>query len=229
MTGPQPAGGPVLPPLAPVSSRSGVIADAIRTAILQGQFAPGQTLVERSLAAQLGVSKTPVREALIALSSTGLVTVSLNRGVSVRRLDLSDIRKIYELRLLLEPWAIGRATRRRTAATDRAATEALDEARTLLAPDDHAALSLANRRFHRALYTPCDNELVTTKLDELQDLTALGVVSQLWERWPTWRDEFAEHETLLAAVLAGDAPTAERLARSHVRQSLTRMDRKLDA
>lgn len=229
MTGPQLTGGPVLPPLAPVSSRSGVIADAIRTAILQGQFAPGQTLVERTLAAQLGVSKTPVREALIALSSSGLVSVSLNRGVSVRRLDLTDIRKIYELRLLLEPWAIGRATRHRAPVTDRAATEALNEARGLLGADDHAALSLANRRFHRALYTPCDNELVTTKLDELQDLTALGVVSQLWERWPTWCDEFAEHEDLLAAVLATDAPTAEKLARAHIRASLTRMDRNLDA
>src|SRR5215211_5972136 len=99
-------GAGALQPVARATTASDLVADSIRAAILSGQLKPGETLVERRLAVQLGVSKTPVREALIALSTSGLVAVNPNRGVTVRRLTLDDIRKCYEVRLLLEPWAV---------------------------------------------------------------------------------------------------------------------------
>jgi DNA-binding GntR family transcriptional regulator len=206
------------------TTTSDLVADSIRAAILAGRLRPGETLVERRLAQLLGVSKTPVREALIALSTTGLVTVSPNRGVTVRRLTLDDIRKVYEVRLLLEPWAVAQTARRGERAALDGARTALAEARALLPSDDHAALSLANRRFHRTLYSTCGNELVAAKLDDLQDLTALGVVSLLWEQWPTWREEFAEHEELIEVIGAGQSATAERLMHQHIRQSITRLE-----
>src|SRR5690606_2013293 len=99
-----------LTPLTQPASRSDQVAGSIRLAILEGRIKPGDTLVERRLADQLGVSKTPVREALIGLVSSGLVTLSPNRGVSVRRLALGDLRQIYQMRVLLEPWAVRRST-----------------------------------------------------------------------------------------------------------------------
>jgi DNA-binding GntR family transcriptional regulator len=216
---------PVLRPVARSTTRTDLVADSIRTAILSGRIKPGETLVERRLAEQLGVSKTPVREALIGLASTGLVVISPNRGVSVRELDAADLRKAQELRLLLEPWAVANSTRLGRPDTTEAAREALQEAGELLSGDDPTALSLANRRFHRALYSGCDNELVTGQLDNLQDLTALGTVTVLWRHWPTWREEFAEHENILAAVEAGDTTLAERLTRTHIKRSVIHLAR----
>ena len=213
----------VLRPLTRAATRADLVADSIRSAIVSGALKPGESLVERRLADLLGVSKTPVREALIGLSSAGLVLVNPNRGVTVRSLGTDDLRQVYEVRLLLEPWAVSRTARLRPPQALEAGRVALAEARALMASDDRAGLSLANRRLHRALYSACGNDLVTARLDDLQDLTALGTVSLLWERWPTWREEFAEHEEILAAVEAGEAALAERLMRKHVKRSLTRL------
>jgi len=210
--------------VARATTASDLVADSIRAAILSGQLKPGETLVERRLAVQLGVSKTPVREALIALSTSGLVAVNPNRGVTVRRLTLDDIRKCYEVRLLLEPWAVSRVARLDPLPNLADARLALDEAKLLLSADDHTQLSLANRRFHRAIYSLCDNEVVAEKLDDLQDLTALGAVNLLWEHWPTWRAEYAEHEEILAMVASGQAAAAERLMRRHIEQSVSRIE-----
>ncbi len=218
--------------LGPPTSRSDLVESALREMIIAGRFRPGETLVERQLAEMLGVSKTPVREALIALASTGLVQVSRNRGVVVRRPGTDDIRKVFELRLLLEPWAIGRAAQLRAddvgdgpPAVDDALTTAraaLDESATLLDGGDQARLSLANRRFHRALYSGCDNELVTRELDQMQDLLAVGLML-LWERssWPVWREEYEEHRDILAAVHAREAEVAAAAAREHINRALT--------
>ncbi|MDH2424022.1 GntR family transcriptional regulator [Sphaerisporangium sp. TRM90804] len=214
---------PALQPVARATTRTDLVAGSIRTAILSGRIKPGETLVERRLAEQLGVSKTPVREALIGLAASGLVTISPNRGVTVRVLDTVDLRKATEVRLLLEPWAVAGAARHARPGGLPSARRALAEAGELLSGQDPAALSLANRRFHRALYSGCGNELVTAHLDNLQDLTALGAVTVLWRRWPTWREEFEEHERILLAAEAGDAAQAERLTRAHVKRSLTHL------
>ena len=214
----------VLPPLPRSTTTSDLVVDAIREAILGGRLAPGETLVERRLADLLGVSKTPVREALIALAANGLVTVTPNRGAVVRAVDADDVRKAYEVRLLLEPWAVARAVR--TSGGIEAARACLEEAHRLLPGTDHVPLSLANRRFHRALYAGCGNEIVVRQLDSLQELAALGAVAMLWEQSPTWRAEYDEHAEILAAAEAGQAETAERLLRKHIRQSVRRLEQR---
>ncbi|MBO3752660.1 GntR family transcriptional regulator [Streptosporangiaceae bacterium NEAU-GS5] len=211
----------VLAPVARSTTRTDLVADAIREAILSGRIKQGETLVERRLAEQLGVSKTPVREALIGLASTGLVVISPNRGVTVRVVGEEEVRKAYEVRLLLEPWAVARTARLGAPMTE--ARRVLDEAAALLDATDLTHLSLVNRRFHRALYAACDNEIVVTQLDNLQDLAALGTVTVLWKHWPTWREEHEEHEAILTAVAEGDPAAAERLARKHIRRSVTHL------
>ncbi|GAA0365484.1 GntR family transcriptional regulator [Microbispora corallina] len=217
----------ILQPVARSTTRTDLVADSIRAAILSGRIRQGETLVERRLAEQLGVSKTPVREALIGLAATGLVVISPNRGVTVRVVGPDDLRKAYEVRLLLEPWAIGRAARTGGPEAGRHARAALEEAKALLEGSDMTALSLANRRFHRELYARCGNDLVVTQLDNLQDLAALGTVTVLWRHWPTWREEYQEHEAVLSAVESGDGALAERLTRRHIRRSVVHLSKRL--
>ena len=196
-------------------SRSAGVLDTIRHHILTGQLRPGQPLVETDLAQRLGVSKTPVREALRTLAGSGLVTMSRYKGASVRAVDETLARSVYEVRLLLEPEAVRKAVA--AGASMAAAREALERSD---AATDRADRSLANRDFHRAMYCPCDNPLLTRILDDLRDQTALVSVAA-WNRRPTWRQEAAEHRAILAAAEAGDADRAAELVAAHIRSFVT--------
>jgi DNA-binding GntR family transcriptional regulator len=190
--------------------RTAAVLDAIRHAILGGELPPGQSLVEAELAQALGVSKTPVREALKTLAGAGLVTMSPYRGATVRVIDGEQAYAIYDLRLLLEPEAVRRAVSR---------GGGWDAARTALeradASPDEAQRSLANREFHRALYLSCGNPLLVGVLDDLRDQTAL-VSAAAWQQQPSWQQEAGEHCAILAAAEAGDAATAGRLLTAHI-------------
>ena len=105
-----------------IPSRTEAVLEAVKHAILAGELKPGQSLVETELAQLLGVSKTPVREALKTLAGAGLVTMSPYRGATVRAIDAATAAAIYDLRLLVEPEAVGRAVRAAAAgpaSTDR--------------------------------------------------------------------------------------------------------------
>jgi DNA-binding GntR family transcriptional regulator len=215
-------------------SRTVAVLDAIKHAILTGELRPGQSLVETDLAAVLGVSKTPVREALKTLAGAGLVTMSPYRGAVVRMVDDEHARHIYDIRLLLEPEALGRAI---------AAGHDWRVARlTLLRADtaaNQAERSLANRDFHRELYAGCGNPLLTGVLDDLRDQTALVSVAA-WRRdpaangesvtrsrsagqpAPSWEREAEEHMAVLAAAEAGDARLAAGLLRAHIESFVRR-------
>jgi DNA-binding GntR family transcriptional regulator len=221
-------------------SRTVAVLDAIKHAILTGELKPGQSLVETDLAAVLGVSKTPVREALKTLAGAGLVTMSPYRGAVVRLVDDEHARHIYDLRLFLEPEALGRAI---AAGHDwRAARLALERAAIAA---DQAERSLANRDFHRELYAGCRNPLLTGVLDDLRDQTAL-VSTAAWRNdpaansdpaadhdpaaglrpagqpAPSWEREAEEHMAVLSAAEAGDARLAAGLLRAHIESFVRR-------
>jgi DNA-binding GntR family transcriptional regulator len=198
-------------------SRTVAVLDAIKHAILTGELKPGQSLVETDLAATLGVSKTPVREALKTLAGAGLVTMSPYRGAVVRMVDDEHARHIYDLRLLLEPEALGRAI---AVGYDwRAARVALQRAATAA---DEAERSLANRDFHRELYAGCGNPLLTGVVDDLRDQTAL-VSAAAWRHAPeSWEREAQEHMAVLGAAEAGDTRLAAGLLRAHIESFVRR-------
>ena len=196
-------------------SRSAHVLDTIRHHILTGQLRPGQPLVETDLAQRLGVSKTPVREALRTLAGSGLVTMSRYKGAAVRAVDETLARSVYEVRVLLEPEAVRQAVA--SGASMAEAREALERSD---AATDRAERILANRDFHRAMYCPCDNALLTRILDDLRDQTALVSVAA-WSRRPTWRREATEHRAILAAAAAGDPVDAAELLATSIRSFVT--------
>jgi DNA-binding GntR family transcriptional regulator len=197
----------LLPP-----SRSTAVLDAIKHAIITGELRPGQALVETDLAGLLGVSKTPVREALKTLAGAGLVTMSPYKGAAVRIVDDATARHIYDLRRLLEPEALARAVTAR-AGDWPAAAAALDRAE---AAADEADRSLATRDFHRTLYASSGNPMLTGILDSLRDQTALVSAAAWRHDPPSWADETAEHRAILGAATAGDAAGAAALLRAHI-------------
>ena len=197
-------------------SRTVAVLEAIKHAILVGELKPGRPLIETDLAAVLGVSKTPVREALKTLAGAGLVTMHPYKGAVVRTLDDEQARHIYDLRLLLEPEALGRAV---TARYDwSSAHHTLDRAD---ASADQAERSLANRDFHHELYAGCGNPLLVRMLDDLRDQTALVSAAAWrhepdWLQTPSWEHEAAEHRAVLQAAEDGDAERAAALLRGHI-------------
>ncbi|WP_221360944.1 GntR family transcriptional regulator [Streptomyces beigongshangae] len=194
----------------PIPSRTQFVLEGIKHRILTGRLTPGQALVETELAAQFGVSKTPVREALKTLAGTGLVVMNQYKGVTVRRVDADMAREVYDVRLLLEPEALRRSVRRGSSLDT--AREALDRAD---AATDTAERSLANRAFHRSLYVRCGNPLLGRMLDEVRDQAAL-VSAVAWAADPSWEREATEHREILRLALDGDADGAARALHSHI-------------
>lgn len=205
-------------------SRTGLVLDALRRAILTGELPAGQALVETELAGRFGVSKTPVREALKTLSGEGLVTMGDYTGASVRVVDEALTRNVFDVRCLLEPVAVARTV------TNGLGPEGLERAQAALeradtAPDE-VVRSLANRDFHEVLYSNCGNDVLVDMLNHLRAQTALISVNA-WTQKPSWEQEAVEHAEILAAVRTGDADRASSLVLDHIRSFETRAIRQI--
>jgi DNA-binding GntR family transcriptional regulator len=193
----------------------------VRELILSGELAPGTVLPQASLAATIGMSTTPLREALRRLAQEGLVDLDAHRDARVRPLDATEARDLLELRRTLDPLAAELAAQRRTEEDLAAVTAALDGLEAL--PDDPTRGQLeGHRRFHAALHRASHNALLVEILDGLWVKTdryrrhALASGRTDEERGA----RAVEHRQLLDAVRAGDAAAAGDLTRRHVETSL---------
>lgn len=203
-------------------SRAELAVDAIRKAILGGAFQPGQQLVERTLAAQLGVSKTPIREALRSLESSGLLESHPTRGVVVRRVDGKLVEDLYEFRLLLEPTAVRLAVPSHDPALLHQAQSILENARKRAGQHDLSELSQLNRTFHELLYQTCPNELIKSGLRGMRDQLTL-IAASGWRAEPSWEFERREHLAIFEAVKNGKADEASALTHDHIESAWRRL------
>lgn len=176
---------------------------------------PGQPLVERQLAQQLGVSTTPVRHAIRQLAHEGLVTISVNRTAVVRELARDDIEEIYTLRVVLEPLALGLAMAHRGAEIARAMEITLAESKTAIAAGDVARLAASNRTFNDAFVVGCGNGRLREILEHLHVQTQqIGAVAWAYRRTAALDQE--QHLRILEAVRSGDREEAEAAVRDHL-------------
>jgi DNA-binding GntR family transcriptional regulator len=152
-------------PLAYTKSQAAYI--SLRARILRGTITPGATLNQETIAAELRVSTTPLREALQRLEAEGLVKLAAHRDVVVSPLSVRDIHEIFGVRLQLDPYA-GQLT------AETATDAQLRAIRSLVPPARHTGpidpLEL-NRNFHRAIYTCSGNQMLADILDSLWDKT----------------------------------------------------------
>jgi DNA-binding GntR family transcriptional regulator len=192
---------------------------ALRGAIITGELEPGHVYSARALAERLGVSVTPVREAMVDLASEGLVTPVRNRGFKVTLLSPRDLDDILQLRLLLEVPIVGEVADRPVSAADRAVLgDICTEIEQYAAGGDMAGFLGADRRFHGHLVGLFGNERITTLVGQLRDQTRLYGLSRLVKEG-LLQESAAEHAAILAAVASGDRAQAERLTRRHLRHT----------
>ncbi|MDR7302542.1 GntR family transcriptional regulator [Haloactinomyces albus] len=193
------------------------IREALQARISEGSLRPGDRLFEQDLAAEFGVSRVPVREAIRMLQSEGLVEVrSRRRGVFVRSLDRRQLEELFDVREALEVLAARLAAgNARADAADRLG-ELSREARSALRDQDLEAMSRANAAFHEELVAVSGNELLGSMLEPLH-----GRLAWMFRLNLEPDRVCTEHEDLHAAISAGDAERATELAREHVRSSRT--------
>lgn len=201
-----------------IKTLSGQVVDIIRNRILSGQVAPNIPIRQDTLAAELGISKIPLREALARLEQDGLIYSLPNRGYIVRPLTAEELEEIYALRLKLEPDAVAAGARRANAAERAAASEALSRFKEK-AEASSVSGGPHNRDFHMALIKPCHNRLTAEFLGRLHVLADRYVCKHLE---PLGRDSRAdaEHDQMLDAWLAGDGERAAALTYQHIHSTL---------
>ena len=183
--------------------------------IVAGELPPGSRLRQEALADELGVSRTPLREALARLVSEGLVEFVPNRGATVASRDFSDMEEAWRARLVIEPGAARLAAERR----EPAAIESmgLSVVRQRSVADDVTASFALNRDFHLALVAASGNTHLL-QFSELLWLSRIGV--PIFARQARDRDQVLawadDHAAIAEAVAAGSAARAERLTRDHI-------------
>jgi DNA-binding GntR family transcriptional regulator len=198
----------------------------VRERIVSGDLSGDAAIRQDALAAELGVSKIPLREAFARLEQDGLVVSIANRGFFVSPLSPDEAYDVFDLRLKLEPSAVAEAARVATDA-DR------DEARRALAAlnkataDRAASVAALNRAFHMTLVRPSGRAMTLQIIERLQVVAERYVVKHLE---PSGRNARAigEHDALYAAWAATDADEAARLNTAHIESTLRDLREELE-
>jgi DNA-binding GntR family transcriptional regulator len=193
----------------------------VRELILSGELEPGAVINQAILARQIGISTTPLREALKRLKQQGLVELDAHRDARVTPLDPEEARDLLEVRRALDPLAASLAADRRTkqdVAEMRAALEGLEA----LASNPTVQQLVAHRRFHAAIYRASHNARLAETLDGLWDTADRyrrhGLqVERSAEEIATKANE---HTLLFEAIVEGDGATAADVMRAHIQTSL---------
>jgi DNA-binding GntR family transcriptional regulator len=187
----------------------------IEDEIVSGELALGSRLDENQLAIRFGVSRTPIREALLQLAATGLIQTKPRRGSIVSAPEPHLLLAMFETMAEIEA-ACGRLAARRLASTDAAALQAaLTGCRAAMVAEDAEAYYAENYVFHSVVYRASHNDFLADQALSLHRRLAPYRRLQLRVRQRV-PQSLAEHEAIVAAILAGDATQAADALRSHV-------------
>jgi DNA-binding GntR family transcriptional regulator len=188
----------------------------IKKKIITLELPPSSLINEQALMEELELGRTPIREALQRLAAEGLVNTVPRRGMFVANISITDLQKIFEVRLLLEGFcarlAAQRITEEQIAQMERVLQD-LEQARNgdveaLMAIDDH---------FHHLLYQAADNEFLAEVLDRLY-APSLRLWYLVLDRLSDVREAIEQHRGIVEALKAGDGARAEALMQQHVAQ-----------
>ena len=197
------------------ASRTDVAYQGIRRRILDNVYEPGQQVLESALAEELGISRTPVREALIRLANEGLVELIPRHGMRVLPVSPGDMREIYEVLTALESAAAEILARRKPSDSElRPLVEATSDMTRALRSNDLDAWAAADASFHHGLVQLAGNRTLIDAVARLGDRVHRARMFTLRLR-PKPVSSTREHLAMLDRIRAGDAPGAVEVNRQH--------------
>lgn len=194
------------------TTSSSAVLHLLRQSLDHGRWSPGAPLRQEEIAAELGVSRVPVREAFFQLQAEGLVQVVPNKGVYVRTVSADNLRELFRLRRLLEVDVLGDAVPLHTAAT-------LNRLETVQAALDKASAVAdwiaGDREFHESLYAPAQRPETMAVVRRLRHIVDRFYFARMkpGTRAQAWHEE---HHALIRAVKRRDAAAAGRLLAAHL-------------
>ncbi len=196
-----------------------VVAEILAMAIRDGQFAPGERLVESRLAGALGISRGTLREAFRHMSAEGLVELMPNCGAQVRRLTLVEVIELFDIRRELEALAAGRAAARMVENRVRDKFEQACRPIWCDAPRISATdYVVENQHFHSAIYAAAGNRQLK-KLNETLQLSLIMVQTRQALTKEVLAASVAEHRVIATAIRDGDGAAAGLGMRNHLRRA----------
>jgi DNA-binding GntR family transcriptional regulator len=196
-------------------SRADFVFETLRDAIWDGRIARGVRIREEEIARNLGVSRTPVREALQRLQQRGLLVVGAGRGLVVAELSHLQVVELYAMREILE----GSAARFAAQHASDTEIEILHRLQRELrqVKTDAMALVMLNRQFHQAIYHAAHNQYLMQALESLHD--SLALLNHTTFRMPKRKESDEEHRKIVLAIEKRDPDQAEQAARAHIRNA----------
>jgi DNA-binding GntR family transcriptional regulator len=195
--------------------RSDQLREAIEEEIAVGRLVPGSRIDELALGERFGVSRTPIREALIQLAQSGLVDIRRRKGATVSVLDPRRLFEMFDVMAELEATCARRAARRMTPAHQRALEAALQACRDAANAGDPDAYFHVNEEFHRAIYEASQNVFLAEQALALHRRLRPYRRLQLRVR-ERMASSLAEHEAIVAAIVGGEPDLAAERIRGHV-------------
>ena len=192
-----------------------VVFNTLRQAIITGEFAPGERLMEIALANRLGVSRTPVREAIRKLELEGLVVMIPRKGAEVAKITEKDLRDVLEVRSSLEELAAELATERMNEEIKEKLEKALDDFKKAIDSEDNAAIADSDVEFHDIIFEATGNARL------------IQIISNLREQMYRYRLEYikdedkrqillVEHDNILNALRQRHMEEAKEAMREHI-------------
>ena len=205
-----------------------VVFNTLRQAILRGELKPGERLMEIQLANKLGVSRTPIREAIRKLELEGLVLMIPRKGAEVAEITEKNMRDVLEVRKALEELAVQLACEKITAEEIEEMKKAAEEFRMILKNKDITEIAEADVRFHDIIYMATDNQKLILLLNNLREQMYRYRVEYLKEG--ETRDVLVkEHEELTKAIRERDVERAKQLSFQHIENQRMAIMRSIEA
>ena len=190
-----------------------LVADEVRRRIVEGAWEQGQRLVESQVAAELGVSRNPVREAFRSLQAEGFLEMEPRRGSRVAVLSADEAGHLFDVRAALEELAAGLAARRRDPADVAELGEVVRMGMDAAAEGRLADLPPMNTRYHQVLCRASGNPQLIAVMKPLRDRIQWVYAARVRDRAPASWDE---HRLIVEAVAAGDEALARQRAARHI-------------
>ena len=195
----------------------------LRSDILSGRYQPGDELVESTVGKELGVSRTPVREAIRQLELEGLVKLIPNKGTIVNGISAKDVQDIYSIRSKLEGLCAGWAAKYRTEEELEQLEETVYLSKYHAQKEHYDQVFELDSRFHEILYEASHSKILAHTLSDyhqyVQKARKLSITSRVRSKTSN-----EEHEMILEAVKAGDEKRAEELATQHILNTITNLE-----